>query len=97
MTTEAATVREQTRRRVRRATPSRASRELLARYHDRMRSDLDMLLRMLRPDTLTVAERTKYWDLAITLAKQLGNEIETAPPAEEPQRLRPTGTGADFG
>ena len=97
MTTEGATVREQTRRRVRRAKPSRATRDLLARYQDRMRSDLDMILRMLRPDTLSIAERPKYWDLGITLARELGNEIETAPPAEEPQRLRPTGTGADFG
>ena len=81
--------------------PSRESAELLSRYHRAMRAEMQMVLRDIRPypraknDRPSLADRSKLWDLAIKLARELGAEIDPPKPAE----LTPIATRreADFG
>jgi hypothetical protein len=94
MTADPGPLRQQGKPHVRRARPSVASRDLLSRYQAAMRTDLDMVLRALRSDTLSLAERDKYWGLAIKLGRELGNEVEVKPPAKEPTKLAPRGPAA---
>jgi hypothetical protein len=89
MVTDLARPQDVERKHVRRAKPSRATQDLLGRYQAQMRYDLDMLVRMLRSDTLTVAERSKYWDLGIKLARELGSEVE---PPKQTAKVTPLAT-----
>jgi hypothetical protein len=106
MTTEGATVREQVRRGRGKGRPNPQTVQLLGEYHSAMRLELRSLLReinaTIRPAALkqprpSLAERAKLWELAIRLGKELGSEIDVAPPAEEPTPLRPNAAAADFG
>jgi hypothetical protein len=89
MVTDLARPQDVERKHVRRAKPSRATQDLLGRYQAQMRYDLDMLVRMLRSDTLAVAEREKFGNLAIKLARELGSEVEGP---KHPAKVMPLAT-----
>lgn len=83
------------RRHRRKAEPSGATSTLLARYQVAMRSELGALLDELTPapaapglglvpteaKRLSIADRSRRWDLAIKLGRELAAEID--PPAPE--------------
>jgi hypothetical protein len=56
-----------------------------------------MVLRALRSDTLSLAERSKYWDLGVKLARELGSAVEPTPVQKEPTPLRAHAAAADYG
>jgi hypothetical protein len=79
----------------RKGAPSAATRSLLTRYQDTMRDELSTILDDLAPRAQDaglglvpmppqrppIAERTKLWDLAIKLGRELGSEIDSSPEA----------------
>lgn len=85
--------------------PSAATLTLLEEYQEAMRVELRATLVEVRgsppPAGLlvdveavnvrpTLADRTRLWDLAIKLGRELGAEVDVTPPAP-PQRARPAG------
>lgn len=80
----------------RRGSPSPATRALLDRYHAALRDQLGALLDELEPkmpapglldgelaatpQRPTLERAGKLWDLAVKLARELGAEIDPAPP-----------------
>lgn len=76
------------RRHRRKAAPGAATSALLARYQEAMRSELAWILDILKPaEGLvgtsvregSIAERTRRWDLAMKIARELGGEIDPGP------------------
>lgn len=87
----------------RRASPAPETLELLGRYREVMRAELEDLLAEVRPGLEqtaafgapapirpALADRIKLWDLAIKLGRELGGAIEEAPP---PASSSPTPAG----
>jgi hypothetical protein len=86
----------------RKGSPSRATLSLLADYQEAMRAELRTVLRDLAPvmpppglglvqdeaKRPSLADRTKLWDLAIKLGRELGTEIDPGP-------LEPAGPAKD--
>lgn len=83
----------------RKGAPSAATRSLLADYQGAMRDELRGLLADLAPKAPAgqldimgqplparrhpLGERSKMWDLAIRLGRELGAELDQAPAAED--------------
>jgi hypothetical protein len=76
------------RRHRRKAAPGAATTALLDRYQEALRAELAWILDVLKPqDGLvgtavregSVAERTRRWDLAMKIARELGGEIDPGP------------------
>jgi hypothetical protein len=99
------------RRHRRKGAPSAATLSLLADYQEAMRSELRTLLTDLQPKAQDqglglvamppkrppLAERSKMWDLAIKLGRELGSEIDPAPPPVVRGPSRPRRSKVDYG
>lgn len=84
------------RRHRRKGEPSGATSTLLARYQGAMRDELGALLDELKPTPpapglglvpteqkrLSIADRSRRWDLAIKIGRELAAEIDPPAPAE---------------
>jgi len=94
----------------RRGAPSPETAALLTRYQAAMRDDLAALLEDLAPkvphglladapaERPNLADRTRLWDLAIKLGKELGSAIDADPVSLEPAIPRPRARGrVDYG
>jgi hypothetical protein len=102
---------DQGRRHRRKGAPSAATLSLLGDYQDAMRAELRAVLAELQPTPPApglglvkeapkrppLRDRAGLWDLAIKLGRELGSEIDPAPPPVVVGPSKPRRAKVDFG